>query len=76
MAEFSIRVLDSNGDPREGVGVQIYYDINFTGDKKRTDEDGWVTFTNYDHRPGEIWVDGEDMGHHSLSDGRTYSFTV
>jgi hypothetical protein len=45
-------------------------------DEKRTGSDGWVTFHNYENKPGVIWVHGENMGSHSLADGKTYSFTI
>jgi hypothetical protein len=74
---FSVRVVRSDGEPAEDVGVMIDYGFLGGGcDEKRTDSDGWVEFSNHGESPGTIWVHGEKMGDHSLSDGKTYSFTV
>ena len=77
MGYFSVRVVDRDGRPRKGIGVMIDYGILAGGcTKKRTDDDGWVEFHNDGDDPGEIWVDGENMGSHRLSDGKTYSYSV
>ena len=73
---FSVRVVRSDGDPAEDVGVMIDYGILGGCDEKRTDSDGWIEFHNPDEKSGTIWVYGEKMGDHSLADGKTYSFTV
>ena len=73
---FSVRVVRSDGDPAEDVGVMIDYGILGGCDEKRTDSDGWVEFHNPDEKSGTIWVHGEKMGDHSLADGKTYSFTL
>lgn len=77
MGYFSIRLVYSGGKPAVDVGVMISY-IGILGgtDEKRTDDDGWVEFHNHDDNPGTIWVHGHNFGDHSLSDGRTYSFTL
>jgi len=43
MARFSVRVVHSNGQPAEDVGVMVNY-LGVLGgcDEKRTDSDGWV----------------------------------
>jgi hypothetical protein len=76
MGYFSVRVVFSDGEPAEDIGVMIDYH-NLGGiDEDRTDSDGWVKFHNYDDNTGEIWVHGENMGSHSLADGKSYSFTI
>lgn len=75
MGHFSVRVVDDEGEPRRGVGVMIYYHV-LHQDKARTDSDGWVQFHNPKNESGHIWVDGQEMGNHSLADGKTYSFCV
>jgi hypothetical protein len=76
MGRFSVRVVRSNGRPADDVGVMIHYGILGGHDEKRTDRDGWVEFHNHGDNPGTIWVHGQEMGDHSLADGKTYSFTV
>ena len=76
MGHFSVRVVDSDGDPIEDIGVMIDYGLLHGVDEKRTDSDGWAEFHNYEDEPGTIWVHGENMGDHSLSDGKAYSFTI
>lgn len=77
MGYFSVRVVDDDGDPREGASVTVFYSGLLGGHETQyTDEDGWTTFQNYEDRGGEVFVEGENMGEHSLSDGRTYSFTI
>ena len=76
MSSFSVRVIYNSGSPASDVGVMIDYGMLNGNDEKRTDSDGWVEFTNYSESSGDIWVAGENMGSHSLSDGNTYSFTI
>ena len=74
MGSFSVKVLHKSGRPASDIGVMIYYGLLSGTDKKRTNSDGWVHFHNHGDVPGDIWVDGHDMGNHSLSNGKTYSF--
>jgi hypothetical protein len=76
MSHFSIRVLYKDGKPAGDIGVMIDYGLLGGTDEKRTHSDGWVEFHNREDKPGTIWVHGHNMGSHSLSDGRTYSFTI
>lgn len=76
MGQFSVRVMRENGKPALDVGVWIDYGLFNGSDKKRTHSDGWVKFHNSSDKPGTIWVDGHNKGSHSLSDGKTYSFTI
>lgn len=74
---FSIRAMWANGTPANNVGVMISYICLMSGtDEKRTDIDGWVEFHNHDNAPGTIWIHNHNLGDHSLSDGKTYSFTI
>jgi len=76
MGYFSVKVIYDNGNPAKDVGVMIDYGC-FTGtDEKRTNSEGWVEFHNRENKPGTIWVHGHNMGCHSLSDGKTYSFAI
>lgn len=76
MGHFSIRVLHDNGKPAKDVGVMIDYGLLGGNDEKRTHSDGWIEFNNRENKSGTIWVHGRNMGNHSLSDGKTYSFTI
>ena len=76
MGRFSVRVVHSNGEVAQDIGVMIDYGILGGHDEKRTDSDGRVEFHNYEDNPGTIWVHGQEMGDHSLADGKTYSFTL
>jgi hypothetical protein len=76
MGHFSVRVLYKSGNPAGDVGVMIDYGLLGGIDEKRTHSDGWVEFHNHANIPGTIWVHGHNMGSHSLSDGKTYSFTI
>ena len=75
MGHFSVRVLRNN-KPAADVGVMIDYGLFGAYDEKRTHSDGWVEFYNHGDKPGTIWVHGHNMGSHSLSDGKTYSFSI
>ncbi|NVO11918.1 MAG: hypothetical protein HXX16_18315 [Bacteroidales bacterium] len=76
MGSFSVKVVYGNGKPARDIGVMIDYGILGGYDEKRTHSDGWVEFHNYGNSSGNIWVHGENMGSHSLADGKTYSFTI
>ena len=76
MSHFSIKVLYKDGKPAGDTWVMIDYDWLGGTDEKRTHSDGWVEFHNREDKSGTIWVHGHNMGSHSLSDGKTYSFTI
>lgn len=77
MSHFSVKVTYNDGRPARDVGVIVYYDGFMAGfEEKRTHSDGWVKFHNFENKSGTIWVHGQKMGSHSLSDGKTYSFTI
>lgn len=58
-------------------GVKVYYDRFMAGsEEKRTHSDGWVKFHNCENKSGTIWVHGHKKGSRSLSDRRTYTFTI
>ena len=76
MGYFSVKVVDSDGEPADDVGVMIDYGTMNGCDEKRTDSDGCVEFHNREDNPGTIWVHGHDKGSHSLRDGKSYSFTI
>ena len=74
---FRVRAVWKNGSPANDVGVMIEYSGIMGGiDEKRTNSDGWTEFHNENADPGTIWIHDHNMGEHSLSDGKTYSFTI
>ena len=74
---FSVRVVDSDGEPRSGVEVYADFGILSGGLSEYTDNDGWAEFeTGGDYVSVKIYVDGESQGDHGLEDGDTFSFTV
>lgn len=76
MSHFSVKVIYENGKPAKDIGVMIDYGWLGGLDEKRTHSDGWVEFHNRENKSGTIYVHGHKMGSHSLSDGKTYSFTI
>jgi hypothetical protein len=76
MGYFSVRVVDSKGEPLKDIGVMVDYGLLYGIDEKRTGKDGWVEFHNHGDEPGRIWVHGHNMGDHSLRNGKTYSFAI
>lgn len=76
MWSFSVRVLYKNGRPASDVGVMIDYGWFGGNDTKRTNSDGWIKFTNYEGKTGDIWVAGRNMGSYSLAEGKSYSFSI
>lgn len=76
MSHFSVKVVNENSKPAKAIGVMIDYGWLGGTDEKRTNSDGWVEFHNCENKPGTIWVHGYNMGSHSLTDGKTYSFSI
>jgi hypothetical protein len=76
MGHFLVKVLNKDGKPARDIGVMIVYDWLGGTDEKRTHSDGWVRFHNHRGKSGTIWVHGHNMGSHSLSDGKKYSYTI
>jgi len=78
---FSIRIVDEDGDPRKYINVFVHYS-DFTHDEESTDDDGWVSFernTVFNHSVtiDELIVDGDVIDKNiSVEDGDTLSFTV
>jgi hypothetical protein len=74
---FSVRVVDNDGDPKEGVRVMANFGILHGHLIELTDQDGWAEFEPAgDYTSVEIFVDGENQGDHSVEDGDTFSFTI
>lgn len=74
---FSVKVVDSHGSPKSGVRVYADFGLWNGGLTEYTGDDGWAEFnTAGDYVTMELFVDGENYGHHPVSDGETYSFTL
>ena len=75
---FSVRVVDSDGDPRRGIRVYADFGLLHGGLTEHTGDDGWAAFetAGNNYVTVELFVDGESQGDHSLSDGDTFSFTL
>jgi hypothetical protein len=76
MGRFSVNVVYENGEPAGDIGVMIDYGWLGVIDEKRTHSDGWIEFYNHEDKSGTIWVNGHNMGSHSLSNNSTYSYTI
>jgi len=77
MSNFSVRVVDSDGDPVKGIDVMVSYDGLLGGQEtKYTNSNGWATFHNYGDDGGKLFVNGDLVGWHRLADDATYSFII
>jgi hypothetical protein len=76
---FSIKVIDSSGRPISNVKVAVFDNANIGGsyDSDYTDDDGWVTLSipcfGYSF-PGKVFIDGEEVGSQTFSDGDSASY--
>ena len=84
IGSFSIRVMDSDGDPKEGIEVFCFLNLVNGTCTETTDADGWVTIPIYQKILGDsaisvetIYVDGEIVREdYGPEDGDTMSFTI
>lgn len=78
----SVRVVDDDGDGREGVKVTLMGSGLLGGHlTEYTDSDGWAEFEMDSDRDEwiveNIYVDGDEVcGSMSIDDGDTMSFTI
>lgn len=77
---FSIRVVNSDGDPRSSVRVAVSDPgpLGLGVKSEHTDDDGW---TYFDWPEGssaglDVYVDGSMDGNHHFEEGETISLTV
>lgn len=88
---FSIRIVDDEGDPIEGVTVKVWYKFGAWGaipwypDENDTDEDGWAQFSKSapvrkmmgDGIDIEVKVKSTVLAEDArVEDGETLSFTM
>jgi len=76
MAEFSVRVLNSENKPRRGVRVGANFGVLRGSSSGYTDSDGWAILSMGDNATAEIYVEGKTQGKHYITDGDKFSFTV
>ncbi len=76
---FSIKVIDRKSRPVVNIEVSVYDNANIGGsyDSGYTDDDGWVYLSihcfGYSF-PGKVFIDGNEVGNQSFSDGDTASY--
>ncbi len=77
MADLSVRVLDDDEEPLEGVSVRIEFTEFHRGmsGTEDTDSDGYAYFRGYEEGPIKLYIDHKDYGEHSYSDGESINIT-
>jgi len=76
--QFSIQVLDEDGDAVVGKRVGVMFTSIFRGGLEAfTDDDGLAVF-DYDVDPGEIdiYVNGEKQATHYVEDGDGFTVNI
>lgn len=76
MGHFSVKLMRCVAKPDKDAGVMIDYGFLIGTDEKKTNSERWVELHNQGDKIGSIWVHGHNMGNNSLSNGKTYSFTI
>ena len=76
MADLSIRVLDDDEEPLEGIRVGIEFTELTRGmAHEHTDRDGYAYFNNYEEGPIRVYLDGKNYGEYHYSDGDSIDIT-
>lgn len=74
---FSVRVIDEEGNPRKGISVMADFGFMNGTSTETTDDSGWAEFnTSGKYVSMDLYVDGSKRGNYSVSEGKTYSFTI
>lgn len=74
---FSVRVVDQEGSPIEGIKVTADFGIAHGQSSDYTDSGGWATIdASGDYVTCTIFVRGENQGEQAITDGETFSFTI
>ncbi len=75
---FTVRVINQEGDPIEGVEVRISFTIPIRGisPEERTDPDGRAEFGPYDDGEIRVYVDGSNQDNYHYSEGDEITITV
>ncbi len=76
MADLSVRVLDDDEEPLEGIRVGIEFTELTRGmAHEHTDREGYAYFSDYEEGPIRIFLDGKNYGEHYYSDGESINIT-
>jgi hypothetical protein len=74
---FSVRVVNDDGDPVEGIDVAASFGVLHGMLEASTSDDGWAEFeASGDYVSVKLFVDGSSVGEHGLSEGDTFTFTL
>ncbi len=78
MASFSVRVVDDEHIPIQGVQVVLSFIATTRGMTVEgyTDSDGYANFVGYDEGEAEVFVSDFSYGTHYLNDGETITITT
>ncbi|MBI1729324.1 hypothetical protein HYR53_01715 [Candidatus Acetothermia bacterium] len=75
---FSIRVVDEDGEGVSGKRVTVHYDL--TIDEDYTNDDGWVEFGKDNmlepSAKAAVYIDSDNVGDINAYNGDTFSFAV
>jgi|GEM_PF-3575267 len=73
--EFSIRVVDEDGDPVSDKKITIDYGLFNGQESEFTNNDGWAEFSPSNrYVTCTVYIGGESYGELPIEDGETYSF--
>jgi len=76
MADLSIRVLNDDEEPLEGIRVGIEFTELTRGmAHEHTDGEGYAYFSDYDEGPIRVYLDGKNYGQHHYRDGESIDIT-
>ena len=76
MADLSIRVLNDDEEPLEGIGVGIEFTELIRGmAHESTDDEGYAYFSGYDEGPIRVYLDGKNCGKYNYVDGDNIDIT-
>lgn len=77
MADLTIRVLNNDQNPLEGISVRIEFtpwDRGMSG-TEHTDGDGYANFSGYDEGPIKVYLDHSPYEEYHYKDGETIDIT-
>ena len=76
MADLSIRVLNEDQEPLEGIRVGIEFTELTRGmAHEHTDSEGCVNFKGYDKGPIRFYLDSKNYGKYHYRDGESIDIT-
>lgn len=77
MADLSVRVLNDDGEPLEGIPVRLGFKGLTRGmsDTEDTDSEGYAYFRGYDEGPIKVYVNHKNYGDYDYRDGDSIDIT-